>query len=80
MQDCDVLVDMCHYLSGTAPSKVFAAYTGTGSLRSSRRPPACANLVLSHVTTQFDRPGTRERVLREEHRVRTDTEKLDVSR
>jgi hypothetical protein len=26
-QDCDVLVHMCHYLTGTAPSKTFSTFT-----------------------------------------------------
>jgi ribonuclease BN (tRNA processing enzyme) len=66
VQDCDVLVDMCHYLSGTAPSKVFAAFTmGHRELAALAQAARVRNLVLSHVTAQFDRPGMRERVIRE---------------
>jgi hypothetical protein len=57
---------MCHYLTGTAPSKVFAAFTmGHRELGELAQSASVRNLVLSHVTTQFDRPGMRERVLRE---------------
>ncbi len=65
-QNCDVLVHMCHYLSGTAPSKTFSAFT-MGHLELARMAQdACVrNLVITHVTEQFDRPGLRERVLRE---------------
>jgi ribonuclease BN (tRNA processing enzyme) len=65
-QDCDVLVHMCHYLTGTAPSKIFAAFTmGHREVAELAQGARVRNLVLSHVTTQFDRPGMRERVLRE---------------
>jgi len=65
-QDCDVLVHMCHYLTGTAFSKTFAAYTmGHREVAELAHAARVRNLVLSHVTTQFDRPGMRERVLRE---------------
>ena len=65
-QGCDVLVHMCHYLSGTALSKTFAAFTmGHRELAELAQAARVRNLVLSHVTAQFDRPGMRERVLRE---------------
>jgi ribonuclease BN (tRNA processing enzyme) len=65
-QDCDVLVHMCHYLSGTELSKTVAAFTmGHRELAQLAQGARVRNLVLSHVTTQFDRPGMRERVLRE---------------
>ena len=65
-KDCDVLVHMCHYLTGTALSKTFAAFTmGHRELAELAQAANVRNLVLSHVTTQFDRPGMRERVLRE---------------
>jgi ribonuclease BN (tRNA processing enzyme) len=65
-QDCDVLVHMCHYLSGTELSKTFAAFTmGHREAAELAQQAHARNLVLSHVTTQFDRPGMRERVLRE---------------
>jgi ribonuclease BN (tRNA processing enzyme) len=62
-QDCDVLVHMCHYMSGTAPSKTFAAFTfaaftmGHMELGEMAATARVRNLVISHVTEQFDRPG-----------------------
>ncbi|HSV21180.1 MAG TPA: MBL fold metallo-hydrolase [Casimicrobiaceae bacterium] len=65
-RDCDVLVHMCHYLSGTAPSRTFAAFTmGHREVAELAAAARVRNLVLSHVTSQFDRPGMRERVIRE---------------
>lgn len=65
-QDCDVLVHMCHYLSGTALSSAFAAFTmGHREVAELAQAARVRNLVLSHVTNQFDRPGMRERVIRE---------------
>ena len=65
-RDCDVLVHMCHYLTGTAPSRTFAAFTmGHLEVAQFARDANVKSLVLSHVTEQFDRPGLRERVLRE---------------
>jgi ribonuclease BN (tRNA processing enzyme) len=65
-QDCDVLVHMCHYLTGTALSKTFAAFTmGHREAAQLARDARARSLVLSHVTTQLDVPGVRERVLRE---------------
>ncbi len=65
-QGCDVFVHMCHYLSGSAPSKVFSAFT-MGHLELARlaQEAQVRSLVLSHVTEQFDRPGLREQVIRE---------------
>jgi ribonuclease Z len=65
-RDCDVLVHMCHYLSGTQFCKEFAE-SCMGHLELARL-GAEANvktLVITHVTEQIDRPGVRERVLRE---------------
>jgi ribonuclease BN (tRNA processing enzyme) len=65
-QDCDVLVHMCHYMSGTAPSKTFAAFTmGHMELAEMAAAANVRSLVISHVTEQFDRPGLRERIVRE---------------
>jgi ribonuclease Z len=65
-RNCDVLVHMCHYLTGTEPSKAFAAFTmGHMELAELAQSAQVRNLVLSHVTRQFDQPGMRERVVRE---------------
>ncbi|MEO8133878.1 MAG: MBL fold metallo-hydrolase [Betaproteobacteria bacterium] len=70
--NCDVLVHMCHYLSGTAPSKTFAAFTMSHmELAELAQAAKVRNLVISHVTAQFDRPGMRERVILEIGRVFT---------
>jgi ribonuclease BN (tRNA processing enzyme) len=65
-QECDVLVHMCHYMSGTELSETFAAFTmGHREVAELAQAARVRSLVLSHVTTQFDRPGMRERVLRD---------------
>jgi ribonuclease Z len=65
-EDCDVMVHMCHYLTGTALSKTYAAYTmGHRELAELAQGARVRNLVLSHMTQQFDKPGMRERVIRE---------------
>jgi len=65
-QNCDVLVHMCHYLSGTSPSKVFSSFTmGHLELARMAQEAQVRNLVVTHVTEQFDHPGIRERVLLE---------------
>ena len=65
-KDCDVLVHMCHYMSGTQLNEEFAQ-SCMGHLELARL-GAEANvktIVLTHVTEQIDQPGVRERVLRE---------------
>ncbi|MGY8524446.1 MBL fold metallo-hydrolase [Paracidovorax citrulli] len=63
---CDVLVHMCHYMTGTSPSKTFSAFTmGHLELAEFAKSAKVKNLVISHVTEQFDRPGMRERIIRE---------------
>jgi len=65
-QDCDVLVHMCHFLSGTALSEEFNRLN-MGHLELARlgRAAAARSLVVSHVTEQMDVPGVRERIVRE---------------
>jgi ribonuclease Z len=68
--DCDVLVHMCHYLSGTALSETFAAFcTSHLELAEIAQEARVKTVVISHVTEQFDRPGMRERVIAEMSRV-----------
>jgi ribonuclease Z len=63
---CDVLIHMCHYLSGTAPSADFArSCTGHLELAGMARDAGVKTLVLTHITEQLDRPGIRERVTSE---------------
>ena len=65
-QDADVLVNMCHYLSGTELGKEFAeGCMGHLELADLGAAAGVKNLVVSHVTEQMDRPGVRERILRD---------------
>jgi ribonuclease BN (tRNA processing enzyme) len=65
-RDCDVLIHMCHYLSGTELGKEFAkGCMGHLELAALGRDANVKNLVLSHLTEQMDLPGVRERIVRE---------------
>ena len=65
-QDADVLVNMCHYLSGTELGKEFAeGCMGHLEMADLGTAAGVKNLVISHVTEQMDKPGVRERILRE---------------
>ncbi len=65
-RECDVLVHMCHYLSGTELGKEFAeGCMGHLELAALGRDANVKNLVLSHLSEQMDRPGVRERIVRE---------------
>jgi len=65
-RDCDVLVHMCHYLSGTELGKEFAeGCMGHLELATLGHNAGVKNLVISHVTEQMDVPGVRERIVRE---------------
>jgi len=65
-RDCDVLVHMCHFISGTALSPEMDKHN-MGHLELARLGSAAGvrNLVVSHVTEQMDVPGVRERLIRE---------------
>src|SRR5258708_27429552 len=63
-KDCDVLVHMCHYISGTQLNDGFAASCmGHMELAELAAEAEVRNLVVTHVTEQFDKPGIRERVI-----------------
>jgi ribonuclease BN (tRNA processing enzyme) len=63
---CDVLIHMCHYYSGTAPSKEFArSCTGHLELAELAEDAHVKTLVLTHVTEQLDAAGMNERVVAE---------------
>ena len=65
-KDCDVLVHMCHYISGTALNA--GMQKGSSGHMEIANLAATANvgtLVVSHVTEQMDVPGVRERLLQE---------------
>jgi ribonuclease BN (tRNA processing enzyme) len=64
--DCDVLVHMCHFLSGTALSPEMAKRNmGHLELAQLGKAAGVRNLVISHVTEQMDVPGIRELIIRE---------------
>ncbi len=65
-EGCDVLVHMCHYLTGTELCPEFAE-SCMGHLELARLgvKTGAKTIVLSHVTEQIDQVGVRERVLRE---------------
>ena len=65
-RNADVMVHMCHFISGTALNLEFEKRNG-GHLEVARLAQAAGvrNLVASHITEQMDVPGVRERLVRE---------------
>ena len=65
-RNADVMVHMCHFISGTALNAEFDKRNG-GHLEVARLAQAAGvkNLVASHITEQMDVPGVRERLIRE---------------
>jgi ribonuclease Z len=57
---------MCHYLSGMAPSPIFGRFC-CGHLEAAAiaQQAGVRKLAITHITEQLDRPGLRERVIRE---------------
>jgi ribonuclease Z len=71
-QGADVLVHMCHYISHTQLSARFAeSCMGHIELATLAQECGVRNLVATHITEQFDRPGVRERVIGEMSRAYT---------
>ncbi len=66
IEGCDVLVHMCHQLSGTEPGPEWAK-GAAGHLEVARTAQAggVRNLVLSHIPGQMDVPGLPEQVIHE---------------
>jgi len=68
-KDCDVLVHMCHYVSGSLKPPIdrrsLRSTTGHLELAEVARKANVKNLVISHVTESVDIPGVRERVVAE---------------
>ena len=60
--DSDVLIHMCHWISGTSKSK-----TSSGHLEAAKaaREAKVKTLVLSHFTEQLDVPGIKEKLVSE---------------
>jgi ribonuclease BN (tRNA processing enzyme) len=65
-QDCDVLVHMCQYLSGTELGPEFAqSCMGHMELAELASKANVRTVVITHVTEQIDQPGVREQLVRE---------------
>jgi ribonuclease BN (tRNA processing enzyme) len=65
-RDCDVLVHMCHFISGTALNREFDKRNmGHRELAELGRRAKVRNLVASHITEQMDVPGVKERLIKE---------------
>ena len=66
----DVLIHMCHHISGTELSADFAdSCMGHKELAQLASKAGVKNLVLTHITEQFDKPGARERAIGEIARI-----------
>jgi ribonuclease Z len=65
-RDCDVLVHMCHFISGSALNREFDK-RNMGHLELARlgQNANVRNLVASHITEQMDVPGVKERLIKE---------------
>lgn len=65
-KNCDVLIHMCHYLSGTQLGREFAK-SCMGHMELAQLGAECnaKSIVVTHVTEQIDRPGVRERLIRD---------------
>lgn len=69
-RDCDVLVHMCHYVSGTSPSAAFTqSVMGHMELAELAAAANVKTLVLTHMSEQLDQPGVRERVIAQMSRI-----------
>lgn len=66
IQGCDVLVHMCHYISGTEPGPEWVEGSA-GHMEAARiaHEGKARNLVISHIPDQMDLPGVRERLISE---------------
>jgi ribonuclease Z len=65
-EGADVLIHMCHYLSGTALNEEFAnSCMGHLELAQLAADAKVGSVVTTHITEQFDKPGVRERVIAE---------------
>jgi ribonuclease Z len=63
-RDCDVLLHMCHYIAGTNFNADFAGSCMSHmDLAELAQAANVRNVVLTHMTEQFDAPGVRERII-----------------
>lgn len=64
--DCDILIHMCHFASGTEPSDEFRLSSGGHmDVAEVARQANVKTLVLTHITPMLDEPGVLERMVRE---------------
>jgi ribonuclease Z len=69
-EDCDVLVHMCHYISGSELGPGMSqSCMGHLELAKLAEEARVKTVVLTHVTEQIDQPGVRERIVAEMARV-----------
>lgn len=63
-KDCDILVHMNHYFSGTEPNPAYRRFCGnhldTAQVAANA---GVGTVVLTHMTEQIDHPGVRERII-----------------
>jgi len=65
-KDCDLLILMNHYFSGTEPSEAFRSATGNHRDNAEIAKRAGAKtIVLTHLTDQIDQPTIREQIVHE---------------
>jgi len=63
---CDVLIHMCHYMSGTEPTSIYRAVCGNPiDTAQVAKQAGVKTLVLTHMLEQIDQPGVREHIIRE---------------
>ena len=63
--NCDVLIHMCQFISGTVKESSTTASTGHRELAELAERAKVKNLVVSHINSQMDVPGVRERIISE---------------
>ena len=65
-KDCDLLILMNHYFSGTEPSAAFRNATGNHKDNAEiARQSGAKTIVLTHLTDQIDQPAIREQIVHE---------------
>ena len=65
-EGADVLIHMCHYLTGTELNQAMARGCGSpGMIGALARDAGVQTVVLTHITGQIDKPGVREQVISE---------------
>ena len=65
-RDCDVLIHMNHYLSGTEPSAAYRSACGNHRDNAvTAKRARVKTLVLTHMLAQIDQPGVREQIVHE---------------